>query len=172
MLDLKGHFSWKTREEWRPWCWPTSFTRPSLKAQGKCWWAKCPGAFGGGGGGNPWKSKKLAGMDRRHDDISFVFWKLSLSKQKCARPFAEFAWKKWQLNMWRQKPLVSAPQYCLHLARVCIRVSAQLWWRLTTCFANQWLSQHFFSQVESYILFPRQQIISKLLLALKTLQFT
>ena len=129
---------------------------PSLKAQGKCWWAKCPGAFGGGGGGNLWKSKKLAGMDRRHNDISFIFWKLSLSKQKCMCPFAEFAWKKWQLNMWRQKPLVSAPQYCLHLARVCIRVSARLCWRLTTCFANQWLSQQFFSQVESYILFPRQ----------------
>ena len=37
---------------------------PFLEAQGKCWWTKCLGALGGGGTGNPWKRKKLAGVER------------------------------------------------------------------------------------------------------------
>ena len=145
---------------------------PFLEAQGKCWWTKCLGALDGGGTGNPWKRKKLASVERRQRWHQFCILEPLPQQAEMCTSFCRICMKKWQLNMWRQKPPISAPQYRLHLARVCLRVPARLCSRLTTCFANQWLSQRLVSQVESYVLFARQQIISKLLLTLKSLRFT
>lgn len=41
--------------------------------------------------GIPERERSWLAWKEDNDDISFAFWNLSLSKQKCVRPFAEFA---------------------------------------------------------------------------------